>query len=1290
MSKLEKMTLQGVRAFSPKEKNVIVFNTPLTLIVGANGTGKTTMIECLKYATTGSLPPNSKNGNFIYDPAVAGNFDSKAVVKLKFTANNGKAMECTRAMQATNKQGKLTQKTLDCTLTTVEGNEINTLSTKLASIDAELCEYLGTTAALLESVIFCHQEESTWPISDPKTIKDRLDLIFSSTRFNKALKGLKEAKKHSAAQLKLKNQEYEFLFKEKGRRDMLLRDIEALENTCSSKYRQLGQIKEENARISGIYEQLNNEHSIFLKLEQNYKILKVEQESVKRSIIEFKNSNIGVIEGNLEELKAETKEKLESPKLTLKDIEIIEQDSRNALKTKKKLTEIRDSSMAAEKIKQENKKLANTIQQITNGFISSISHDIGIYTQASENVLVLQNTLQESLAKYLRDLNNEKSLFKKEQDAFLIEENKISETYVKAERYQEMYGELVADTSIDLDEKIEMDIEEMVDVEEELDTLVEEQIDKQEQLNVLFKNSENYFKKETIVENIRRIEEKLDIGLKAIEKKNELKNSIEEIKRRLELAREQKQSVLLEQTKINSAVKDAFMSLKNSYQQQAKDRASNSHINEKLISALDYIKPFIHHDISSNSPSYVKCMAKYEKILAPLQFDLENETVQATEQLNLELRETEQLIAANSNAISLYKELCKTGVRAEECALCETKLNDGLMERYIMRIERHIADLPEELSKCRQKKETLVNLIKQNQAKETSNLFKEKIKADLNALAELVSAEIKAELKIISENSHCIDSISFSLSTFFESKANRLSAELSTATAAYNEILFTENSNRDLKKELQQLRESEVKCADYSELETIKDELKHIKIKIDAKREELNRFSGEIKSREKRNKAKMEEISKRALIAERDLAVNEAKCLKLNEEQRESKRTELNSKESYFNTKYNDFMRNKIEIEMALESLKSNLKALSNKNTHVLSNDEFEEITQMINDLHSRYDAKSQLDSKVYVNPDSLWDGSLLNALCICCDKIEEEKQLYYKNRIVIDNLSKYLEEICKNMKYRENLKNYLKISEELKQLNMEQHAQVKERLDAIKIEKDGMSARESGLQGEIKQLKLTVAKQQNELETNYSDTLKRYTKCFVDTRCYELSTDDLDKCIAGLEKAIILFHQSKIDEVNWSLKELWSKTYKGTDIEYIALKATVGETKSYNYSLVMYKNSVEMEMRGRCSAGQKMIASILFRLALADSFSCSSISSCDVLALDEPTTNLDKENIHALAVTLSELIKDRPNIQLIVITHDEEFVDLLSREGLDFYYRLKRDSRGNSVVERQSVFSTY
>ena len=43
MSSLDKLSIQGVRSFSPDEaeQQIIKFFMPLTLIVGNNGTGKT-------------------------------------------------------------------------------------------------------------------------------------------------------------------------------------------------------------------------------------------------------------------------------------------------------------------------------------------------------------------------------------------------------------------------------------------------------------------------------------------------------------------------------------------------------------------------------------------------------------------------------------------------------------------------------------------------------------------------------------------------------------------------------------------------------------------------------------------------------------------------------------------------------------------------------------------------------------------------------------------------------------------------------------------------------------------------------------------------------------------------------------------------------------------------------------------------------------------------------------------------------------------------------------------------
>ena len=67
-----------------------------------------------------------------------------------------------------------------------------------------------------------------------------------------------------------------------------------------------------------------------------------------------------------------------------------------------------------------------------------------------------------------------------------------------------------------------------------------------------------------------------------------------------------------------------------------------------------------------------------------------------------------------------------------------------------------------------------------------------------------------------------------------------------------------------------------------------------------------------------------------------------------------------------------------------------------------------------------------------------------------------------------------------------------------------------------------------------------------------------------------------------------------------------------------------------------MLKGGTPLDMRGRCSAGQKVRACIIIRLALAETFCLHS----GLLALDEPTTNLDKDNVDGLAQALADIVK--------------------------------------------------
>lgn len=116
--------------------------------------------------------------------------------------------------------------------------------------------------------------------------------------------------------------------------------------------------------------------------------------------------------------------------------------------------------------------------------------------------------------------------------------------------------------------------------------------------------------------------------------------------------------------------------------------------------------------------------------------------------------------------------------------------------------------------------------------------------------------------------------------------------------------------------------------------------------------------------------------------------------------------------------------------------------------------------------------------------------------------------------------------------------------------------------------------------------------------------------------------------------------------EINKTLSDFWKITYRGNDIETIEIKSDIEKSnnarmRSYNYRIVLKTfDDTELDMRGRCSAGQKVLSSIIIRLSLAETF----CANCGILALDEPTTNLDEENIEGLANALIDIIESRKN----------------------------------------------
>lgn len=363
MSSIETMTIQGIRSYGPRDKDtqVIQFFFPVTLIVGQNGCGKTTIIECLKYATTGDLPPNSRGGAFVFDPKLLDEIETKGRIKLKIRDTTSNYVEIQKNLSVTQKAKKIEFKTLETIITRFDANlkVKGTITSKCINCDYEIVQALGVSKAVLDNVIFCHQEESSWPLSDGKTLKTKFDEIFAATKYIKALDALKKIRLEKQQLIKQHEIEKKHLVAYKEKSDDLSRKIDdstakyetnkqllqELDTKLKPIEENLEKIDKQSQKIYELqskYDRVNNEK---LLLEKSIKeILQVLQEPLEGSdqellvyITEFK-TKISTIQNDIKEnerriygLQCENRRILSDKSKLVSEIGALENEQKNYL-----------------------------------------------------------------------------------------------------------------------------------------------------------------------------------------------------------------------------------------------------------------------------------------------------------------------------------------------------------------------------------------------------------------------------------------------------------------------------------------------------------------------------------------------------------------------------------------------------------------------------------------------------------------------------------------------------------------------------------------------------------------------------------------------------------------------------------------------------------------------------------------------------------------------------------------------------------------------------------------------
>ena len=159
MSKLERLCLTGFRSYSSKDFELIEeFFSPVTLLLGRNGSGKSTVLEVLRFLLCGSYPPSTANGRaFLRDPALDSQSETKACAKLVFRTVGGQRFLCSRSVKLARGLKKDLFAHMEQYLSYLKDeNQHVVISQKAAEIDLNMPRLLGTTKALVENVLLCH------------------------------------------------------------------------------------------------------------------------------------------------------------------------------------------------------------------------------------------------------------------------------------------------------------------------------------------------------------------------------------------------------------------------------------------------------------------------------------------------------------------------------------------------------------------------------------------------------------------------------------------------------------------------------------------------------------------------------------------------------------------------------------------------------------------------------------------------------------------------------------------------------------------------------------------------------------------------------------------------------------------------------------------------------------------------------------------------------------------------------------------------------------------------------
>ncbi|XP_012276863.1 DNA repair protein RAD50 [Orussus abietinus] len=1310
MSRIRRLHIRGIRNFGDESDNtqIIHFARPLTLISGPNGTGKTTIIESLKYATTGDFPPGSSGGKaFVHDPTIAKSSSVKGVVKAEIVDTRGDNLTISRTIVATKHESLIRLKTLDNTISRRDKvtNEHVMISNRCADITIEIVRAMGVSKPILNYVIFCHQEDFNWPLDEAKKLKERFDDIFDTTKFNKALEGIRKYCKDSQG-------EFRVLKAEQDAFKTVLAEAKAKEKTLDDFKKRYERSK---ADVEGIEKDLEPVEKKIIdirntqvqydktKLEEEKK--KMEFDVIKQQIQDLKE-NINIFEGTTEDINKELAAYYGI--LRKKDEEIQELEKSLEHVTKEETDLAKDLVNARllvgtlrQQVKDHEKRIVNRNKLLNNALKSWNMNTVEADVSEIE-VIALAKRLKERMCEMERSVEEKKAEQDQEEKQFQSKIDELRSAKSKIESEVAMREGEISNTRQEID-RIRSQISQTGAASKKLNDIEQKLKVADTNIDMLNKSLDTEEVKEKIKDKSKKIDN-LTVTLKRVEKEVTSLQQQTSLQTELEL---QKSTLNSKEKEIDNLRKKHETNLKvvfgNKEFPQRKIKAAVEETQRILADQIQNLNQELQTEqccMTTLQTTISHTEKELEKKLADLESDkgkisLEcyykdfDETLLLVSKKVKDLQDRRGLHAYQELTYKEYLQQLKE--RDPCCPLCHREFQgqykaQDLIKELETEIKRHpdrLKTYDTELKKQQHRYDTMLQLkpvvekvlfvegVELKKFRQSLEDTKIRFQRSKKKVEQLQTSMSEPEKKI----ALCKNMIGdMALWDRYVDEIVELGCTIATLKKRMSDAGV--KSDRSIQETQTEQEFLKGKLRDYQEsLETLRNSLNSHNEKLHRAREAKNTLKEEqlrIQSdmqKLKQLRDKQEELYTREISLGEMIQELKQKLVIANEKLETAVRHLEKSKKEHWDKQEH----NRNSVTEAKRQLYE-LHAIQNEINNFIQR----EITEKLANTECQVAESEALSEKLKVEK-----GSFERKIaCIKDDASRHE----LRKRELVDNLTLRQKQDQSNVIRQQ----YLELKEKLRSMNPEQlKREVKKLIDlqeALQREKNIVMGKQEELERNIKQLQLELMKQSYRLaRTNYRN------------KCYELTIQEqiiqnLNEYTRVLDSAMIEYHEERMQTLNSILKRLWNMVYRGTDTASIQIRteATGGmgaKRRTYTYKLVQEKHGVEMDMRGRCSAGQGVLASIILRIALAETF----CKDCGILALDEPTTNLDEENANSLADALAAVVKIRSqyqkNFQLIVISHDEKFLSKLAQLNSNKeFYRLYRSADGLTGIEHCTI----